>query len=327
MIDDDDGSNWKSKLAEGGLPQVVAGPAGKALSRLVGAAVDIPVAYLEGISGKLKDKREAERILSNAIAQNAAEIVSEDTALIQRAIYSMVHSGLRAQECREKVAAATIEDLRSNPPNDHATGPSDQFMAKFVRLSEDATSENLQMLFGKLLAGEIRNEGSVPLSTLHLVSMLDEETSKIIQRAMPSITKNGIALTDILEPPLDQKELLLLEQAGFWSSWQKLNLDIDESGSTMIRVNSDGQVIILFGLCESCQSVGAQLLSKAGIGLINAIDYNFEIVKFANHIGNSCKSINKIFKAQVGSDEVARFNESVDLLYEKSSILEKTHKF
>ena len=58
-------------------------------------------------------------------------------------------------------------------------------MAKFESYTEDASSDQLQTLFAKLLAGEIRKPGGISPMTLHFVSMLDQEAASLIQRVFP----------------------------------------------------------------------------------------------------------------------------------------------
>lgn len=48
MPPEDKEASWLEVLADGGLPQIIAGPAGKAISRLVGATIEIPAAYIDG---------------------------------------------------------------------------------------------------------------------------------------------------------------------------------------------------------------------------------------------------------------------------------------
>jgi hypothetical protein len=69
------------------LPHMLAGPAGKAISRLVGAAVEIPAVRLERISAGIRDKTEAKTSLSKALANAAVKRAVANPDLVERTCY------------------------------------------------------------------------------------------------------------------------------------------------------------------------------------------------------------------------------------------------
>src|SRR3546814_19471102 len=52
--------------------------------------------------------------------------------------------------------------------------PDDDWMNRFMRFAEDASSERLQELFARILAGEVVRPGSFGAATLRAVSELDQ---------------------------------------------------------------------------------------------------------------------------------------------------------
>ena len=70
---------------------------------------------------------------------------------------SFLKRQFRAQTNKEEIAKIVVEELKSAPPNQDSEGPSDDWLNKFERYAEDASSDDLRLMFAKLLAGEIRN--------------------------------------------------------------------------------------------------------------------------------------------------------------------------
>ena len=114
--------------------------------------------------------------------------------------------------------------MQADPPLDDSEVLSDDWLTKFERYAEDASSDQLRTLFAKLLAGEIRKPGDVSPITLHFVSMLDQKTATLIQRIFPYTVFNNADLASAVTlldcgdpPPLSVEQQLDLERCGFWS--------------------------------------------------------------------------------------------------------------
>jgi len=97
------------------LPEIVAGPAGKAISRLVASVVDIPVAYLNARTREIQGRTDAARVVSQAVAKAVAKQAAQDPAIIERAMDALVASEYRKQSNKETIATKTIEQLQVFP--------------------------------------------------------------------------------------------------------------------------------------------------------------------------------------------------------------------
>lgn len=218
--------SWIANLAEGGLPQILAGPAGKAISRLIGAGADVPAAYLKGLSQGARDKSEARSKVTRAIADKAAQLAVDDPAIMERAIHGMLSKSYRIQENRENVAKVAVEELSKAPPPDESKGPSDDWMNKFERYAEDASGDDIRQMFGRLLAEEVRNPGKISSATMRFIADMDSDVAKLIQRTLPACSSQGPAFLDAISPSLEMEDLLILEQAGFWRTRRNMRYEI-----------------------------------------------------------------------------------------------------
>ena len=281
MTDDTSGKKgWLELLAEGGLPQMLAGPAGKAISRLVGAGIEIPAAHLEARVQNTKDQSAARSLVSNSIAEKVAQLAIEDGAVMERALNNMLAKQYRAQQNKDAIAKSALENLETIPPPSNSDGPSDDWMTRFERYAEDAESEDLRELFGRLLSGEIRQRGSVSPSTLHFVSMLDRETAKLIERVLPYTTLTGVAFLTCIEPQLTDAEKTFVEQSGFWTLGKQWSVDSAVSTRRIALKVAGSKALLIQGKEGQRIHLQVALLSRAGRDLISVVagEFNFQSV-------------------------------------------------
>jgi hypothetical protein len=163
------------------LPKIVAGPAGEAIARLIGGAVDIPAAWLNQVAQGVKDKTEAKTIVSKAVADAAANLARNDPEVVHRAAHALLSKELRHQTNREAIARKALEKL-SEDPTAQTSKIEDDWLNVFERYAEDASSERLQDLWGRILAGQLRRPTSFSLQTLRFVSELDEHMVALFEK-------------------------------------------------------------------------------------------------------------------------------------------------
>ena len=187
------------------IPQFLAGSAGSAISRLLGSAVDIPAAHLEAISRGVRDRADAKTIVNRAIANAVANSAASDPDLIARAANSLIAKEFRHQTNKENIAYKAIEILREEsvqqsqePQSDASPLPDvdEDWLNVFERYAEDASSDRMQTLWARVLAGQIRKPKRFSLSTLRFISELDMDTATLFQQYIPFILNNDFIIDD-----------------------------------------------------------------------------------------------------------------------------------
>ena len=201
-------------LANVNLPQLLLGPAGKALSRLLGALAEILGAKLEAYVQGIRDNKEAKTIVSKKIAEAAGITAAADATIIENAMTNLVPKQYREATNKLGVLQKTIEQLNEEPPPADAQEVDDDWLNVFERYTENASSEKLRDLWARVLAGEIRHPGSFALRTLSFISQLDQRIASIFERTVESVVSGSVLPLDVaLEgAPLD--DLLELEDFG-----------------------------------------------------------------------------------------------------------------
>lgn len=276
-------SSWLSKFVEGGMPQFLVGPAGKAISRLIGAAVEYPAAWIEGNVQGLRDQTSARSMVNSALAEKVSQIASQDHDLLERAANSMIAKMYRSQLNRDAVASVAVRELVSVPPSDESPGPSDDWMNVFERHAESATSDQLRELFGRLLAGEVRHPGEISPATLRFVSDIDARLAKLVQDTLPYATKpHGYVFYRAIEPRLGYSDLIMLDQMGFWrfDDYSTVRTGLkhdfivrDDLAAVLDRPNELHPI-----------DVPIARLSRPGTDLLNILETNFNFEGFAHYM-------------------------------------------
>ena len=87
----------------------------------------------------------------------------------------------RKLENRAAITKGAIEDILSKDnSSDAQVEIEDDWLNLFARLAEDKSSEALQGLFGKILAGEIRRPGSFSLRTVRLLATISKNDAEAV---------------------------------------------------------------------------------------------------------------------------------------------------
>jgi hypothetical protein len=207
-----------------GIPAALIPASIRALDRLIGAAVDIPVAWLEYQKVKITSQIDAFRTVDAAITQSAATKAGTDGQYADRALDHIVRKSYRQLKNKEAVSAAMLEDMRdkaNDTPPDGATATQepapidDDWLNVFERYAEDASTERMQKLWGRVLSGEVRAPGKYSMRTLRFLS----EFSQADALGFSALCQNsfGDLAPKILVKPLDMKDIrdiLYMESAG-----------------------------------------------------------------------------------------------------------------
>ena len=182
-------NEWISTL---NLPVQATRNAGKALGQLCSAAVDVPVAYLEGVAAEKRALTEARTSLVKENAGQIAEKMDVSPEYVHKAEIKFAQKIIKEQINLDKTCAVTMEELQQSDLGT-STGSdsgsevgekiiSDDFLNSFEEEVRHKNSEEMQLLFGRILAGEIRIPGTVSIRTLKLLGEIDQNVAVLFRR-------------------------------------------------------------------------------------------------------------------------------------------------
>lgn len=198
----------------------------------------------------VEDKTDAKSLITRRLAESVAERVAQDPAAVEAAIVRWLPNEIRKQMNKEKVAQATVDELPSIAPgaaSDEFKGGEidDDWMNSFERFAEDASSDRMQRLWGRVLCGQIKRPGSFSRATLRFIHELDQEAATDFEAASPHIINGQLFIPD----KKDRKFfalLLRLEAAGTITgagAMIKWSITIPEVGFALILGRHAGLII------------------------------------------------------------------------------------
>jgi hypothetical protein len=117
-----------------------------------------PVARMQKEGALIRSQGEAQARYNMLMADAAARSDAENPEVVARAAARFRASLLREQSNLDEVILSTCDELDENPPaQEHDHGPDDDWLALLVDVARKRSEREIQVLLGKILAGEIRH--------------------------------------------------------------------------------------------------------------------------------------------------------------------------
>ena len=156
----------------------------KAFAQLCSAAIDVPVAYLTGKADERRAETAARINLINTSAAQIAQQMQTDSEYARVAVQKFGQRVLREQVNLDMIsqrAASEIQDddnsIGQTPPEETDDTISDDWLNTFEAEARQKSTEEMQALFGKILAGEIRKPGTFSMRTVKILGSLDQNVA------------------------------------------------------------------------------------------------------------------------------------------------------
>jgi len=278
-MSEQNGQNLPAQIADAlaGLPKALVPASLKALDRLLGAGVDIPVAWLAQKKARIDAQTRAYAAVEDAIALTASKNAGENPEIVGKAVEVLVRKTYRQHQNKTFVAAAMIEDLST--PDQSASEVNgrididEDWLNVFERYAEDASSERMQKLWGRVIAGELRRPGQFSLRTLRFLSEFSQADalsfSKFCEDTFSDLAPNSLVNP---ENQTNIRDLMYMESSGLIQGAGlgfRTMREFNESGRCFIR---EGDLVLVFeGVPDSSFQFSAIALTPLGQELITLL--------------------------------------------------------
>lgn len=185
---------------------------------------------------KVEEFKEIANIIKEHGQTPSIEINGTDIKLIGKqsennfaSIDERIDQRLKFQENKrqlniESIIQLTAEEL-ANEKEVSDESLSENWINKFFRISEDISEQNIQLLFAKVLSGEIKRPNSYSTRTLELISNLSTEEAQVINRLAEFIAYDYHDHASIVNPrelrnedKINVNDLLVLVELGILTS-------------------------------------------------------------------------------------------------------------
>ena len=225
----------------------------KAFGQLCSAVIDVPVAHLTGMADERRAETTARIKLINRSAEQIAQQMRTDPEYAKMAVQKFGQRVLREQinlDLISQKAASEIRDasdsINQSESDDSGETISEDWLNAFETEARQKSTEEMQTLFGEILAGEIRKPGSYSARSVKILGSLDQNIANYFLRLcsmsvslfqdirVPSL--GGDAGNNALkEYGLDFDVLNLLNEHGLvisdYNSWREYTPCVAVSGA------------------------------------------------------------------------------------------------
>lgn len=188
-----------------------------AISKLVGGAARVANAWLDAKESEIRSLQEAKDAVRRELIRGVNKTIKADPGIVERAAEHFVDEIIGKQNNREGVARKTLEHLsRDSPPAESVERPAvdDDWLNRFSRYAEDASSDDLRDVFGKILAGQIRQPGKYSLFTLDFLSKMGKREAEQIAKLSPFVFSGIMPITKITKQVFDYERSTFLSSKG-----------------------------------------------------------------------------------------------------------------
>jgi uncharacterized repeat protein (TIGR03899 family) len=199
----------------------------------------------------------------------------------------------------ESVTAFAADELKNEPPVDDEPLNED-WTTRFFNIAEDISNEEMQALWGRILAGEIKAPKSYSLRTLELLKNLSKDEAECFMKFCQAKVNSGnlyfIHNNDngkVIETEfgITFNDRLLMTELGLISSENNLEFSFKPTLKTKntIVINYGKKGVVLYrGEDVPKQAISVLLFTKTGIELARLIEQKSN----QNYLEEICSSFN-----------------------------------
>lgn len=272
----------------------------KACDRLGSSLLDIPIAHLEGIAQKIRAKNESQKKLMSTVGDSIASKIETAKEYSDYAVEKYSKKILREQVNIDAIATVAAEQINANTYSETITNNaeiSNEWLDEFESIARVKSSEDMRVIFGKILAKEATKPGSISIKTLRIISQLDKhvaekflEFSKICVYVKnedyisavfaPEFTSGPFQVADFKSFDIAPSTIVLLREYGLLTDSKDYGIGFKHKDSEGVEIGicefSIGNKDILLekgnDLAKERTGMNAQVLSTAGVHLFSIIE-------------------------------------------------------
>jgi len=158
-----------------------------AFDRLVGSLFDRWGAPLEGDAARERARSEGEIAIIKTVQAQVVKRLETDPDFADKTIENFCDTAVRRYENKSEVVREAFKSLEHEPPSAEQTssGPDildESFLNRFERYAEEASTEELRVKWGKVLAAEVKKPGTFSTKVMRIVDELEPSTAHLFER-------------------------------------------------------------------------------------------------------------------------------------------------
>src|ERR1700743_1186325 len=156
----------------------------KAFGQLCTAAVDVPVSWLEGKADERRAITEARIKIIKKEGEKFYENTDVPKEYFAKASAKYASKIIKEQLVWDEITLTAAQELAGKTVKDNENDPeeiSDDWLNEFENEARLKTSEEMKLIFSKILSGEITNPGAFSIRTIKLIAQLDNQAARLFR--------------------------------------------------------------------------------------------------------------------------------------------------
>lgn len=219
---------------------------------------------------------------------------------VKRTQNRLAYQELQKQQNIENVANKAYE-LLEKEETCSADPVNPDWMIRFFNSVEDISDKDMQLLWAKILAGEIMKPKTFSLRTLNTLKNLSREEAELFQNIAPFVIESSgdmflTSNTEILKKyGIHYGHIISLDDCGLILSDGMISFNLEVSENDAIYINNGTQVLKVTGVTKRKKEItfGVFSLTQAGIELFSILNIESNkdyFLDLAEHIEKNNKS-------------------------------------
>lgn len=228
----------------------------------------------------IRDNPDMEIVFANG-QMNARARTPEALAL--RAEQRQLAESIKQEENLEKILDKAQNELLS--AKEISETPVDEdWLTRFFGIAKDVSSEDMQFIWGKILAGEIAKPGSFSVRTLETIRNINADEAKLFEKILPFVVSSGAArfipadLTDFVEFGITFGNIIQLDECGLANSSGTTSIGIkaNPKEDNQYILNAGKEYLLMSNPMDIALSANLRVypLLRSAKDLMNILDYS-----------------------------------------------------
>lgn len=215
--------------------------------------------------------------------------------LSKRAASRFVYQEVTHQMNVERIADKAY-DLLSNDSTTISENVSEEWITRFISSSQDTSDEEIQNLWAKLLAGEIKKPNTHSFRLLNVLKNMTIVEIQMLNKIMPYVVSNEFLPNDddyLNKASISYAEILVLDECGIINSSALLKRNIKMSTKENVIAFCNNYILLgknLFDNQEQIVKIKVFELTGVGKELVSVIKSDFKndlFFEYSKNIKNS----------------------------------------
>ena len=157
----------------------------KAFGQLCTAAVDIPVANLESKAAEIRAASKARVQIIEKEGEQISKQLNVPKEYVAKASEKFASKVVKEQLNLDEIGVNAANNLRNDrhiESDQSSEEIGDDWLNEFENYAKLKSSDDMKIVFGEILSGEITKPGTFSIRTVRLISQLDNQAAKLFQK-------------------------------------------------------------------------------------------------------------------------------------------------